>query len=115
LALEVEEEDLALPSDERVVGSVLLEVEEARRAKDVASVPAVDNAELSKGEGLEISVEVVGGEMEFCAKDGIGMRPRKRARLDNKRVWCRHLEHGLCSERTAIEKRNAEKLQSQVE
>lgn len=71
--------------------SVLSEVEEVRRAKDVASVPAVDSAEWSEGEGVERSVEAVGGEMEFCAKDAIGVRPRKRARLDNRRVWCRHL------------------------
>jgi len=88
------------------VDSVLSEVEEGRRAKDVAPVPAVDSAEWSESKG----VEAVGGEMEYCAKDDIGMRPRKRARLDNRRVRCRHLWQGLCPERTAIvEKRNTEK------
>lgn len=64
-----------------VVGSVLLEVEEGRRAKDIASDPAVGSAEWSEVEGVERSV--VGGD---CAKDAIGMAPRKRARLDNRRV-----------------------------
>jgi len=69
------------------VGCVSLEVEEARRTKDVASVPTVDGVEWSEGE----VVKVVGGEMGFCAKDDIGMRPRKRARLDNRRAWYRYL------------------------
>ena len=68
----------------------MLEVEEARRAKDVASVPTVDG-EWSEGEVVERNVEVVRGVMEFCAKDDIGMRLRKRARLDNRRAWYRHL------------------------
>ena len=69
----------------------MLEVVEARRAKDVASVPTVDNVECGEGEVVERNVEAVGEETEFCAKDDIGMRPRKRARLDNRRAWYRHL------------------------
>lgn len=72
-----------------VVGSMLLEVEEGRRAKDVASDPAVNSAECCEIEGVGTSV--LGGELGFCAKDAMGMTPRKRARLDNRRVWCRHL------------------------
>ena len=52
-----------------VVGSMLLEVTEGRRANDVASVPAVGSAEWSEIEGVERSV--VGGETVFCAKDDI--------------------------------------------
>jgi hypothetical protein len=57
--LEDDEEDWALPFDEigvvggAVVDSVLLEVEEARRAKDAASDPAVGSVEWNEDERVE--------------------------------------------------------------
>jgi hypothetical protein len=88
-ALEVEDEDwvrgVVEGAPSAVMGNVLLEAKEGRRANDVASDPAVG----SEIEGVERGV--VGGETIFCAKEVIGMTLRKKARLDNRCTWCRHL------------------------